>query len=193
MSSLSRPGSVAFCWSLQGSFSSFGYGGNERRNVRSISETRARPERTVSGRRRRIQAESLGDFAIGAFARARTEPHNSCPHRRALGNESLATCEKVGRIVNPGQVSDLIPNGSGVAKYPRELTSGERFFLENVFKHHQQEGDQSERMGRLRVLAREYATTIMTLCGPGPDRDEALRNVQQAAMWANASVVRCRQ
>ncbi len=89
-------------------------------------------------------------------------------------------------------MTDKIPNGSGAACYPRELTPIEVFTLDNIFKHHAQEGDQGERQGRLRVFARQYATLIMELCAPGPDRDEALKNVQQAAMWSNASVVRVR-
>lgn len=87
---------------------------------------------------------------------------------------------------------DLIPNGSGVAKYPRTLTEEEWAFLDNVFKHHTQEGDQAERQGQLRKAANNYALLIMELCAPGVDRDNALKNVQQAAMWANASVVRVR-
>lgn len=88
---------------------------------------------------------------------------------------------------------EIIPNGSGIGRFPRVLTTEESAFLDNVFKHHTQEGDQMERQGRLRNAATAYAVLIMELCGPGPDRDEALRNVQQAAMWSNASVVRCRE
>lgn len=89
-------------------------------------------------------------------------------------------------------MSDVIGNGSRPALYPRALSADDIAFLDNVFKHHVQEADQTERQGRLRGAARIYATLVLELCGPGPDRDEALKNVQQAAMWANASVVRCR-
>lgn len=87
---------------------------------------------------------------------------------------------------------EIIPNGSGIGRFPRVITEEEQKFLDNVFKHHTQEGDQAERQGRLRRGATEYAILIIELCAPGVDRDEALRNVQQAAMWSNASVVRVR-
>jgi hypothetical protein len=60
--------------------------------------------------------------------------------------------------------------------------------LENIFSYHKPHGDQPERYERIRAYAKGLATEIFHLCPESPERTLALRKVQEACMFANASI-----
>lgn len=60
--------------------------------------------------------------------------------------------------------------------------------LNNLFTHHPPKGDQVERYQKIREAGKELATLIEEFCPPGIERTEALLNVRQAVMWANAAI-----
>jgi hypothetical protein len=62
--------------------------------------------------------------------------------------------------------------------------------LENNFTYHPPKGDQQERYVRLRDEAKGLAGTILDLCPDSRERSVALTNLEQAVMWANASIAR---
>ncbi len=64
----------------------------------------------------------------------------------------------------------------------------EKKALNNLFVHHPPKGDQVERYQKIREAGKELATIIEGSCPPGIERAEALLNVRQAVMWANAAI-----
>lgn len=62
--------------------------------------------------------------------------------------------------------------------------------IENNFQYHKPIGDQQERYGELRQKARELAFTIQALCPESREKSVAFTNLEQAVMWANASIAR---
>lgn len=62
------------------------------------------------------------------------------------------------------------------------------FNTEQVFQYHAPHGTQQERYIALRAKAKELADLIITDCPPSREASLALTNVQQAVMWANASI-----
>lgn len=60
--------------------------------------------------------------------------------------------------------------------------------IENIFTYHAANADQTERYQRIREWAKELATIINRDCPESREKSLALTNLQQAVMWANASI-----
>lgn len=60
--------------------------------------------------------------------------------------------------------------------------------IENTFTYHRPFGTQPERYEHLRAVAKELATAITLHCPESREKSLALTAVQQAVMWANASI-----
>jgi hypothetical protein len=63
----------------------------------------------------------------------------------------------------------------------------------NRFTYHAPSGDQPERYEKLRAKGRELAELINDLCPESREKLLAVTQVEQAVMWANASVARAAQ
>lgn len=61
---------------------------------------------------------------------------------------------------------------------------------ENKFKYHAPKGNQAERYEALRNKAKELAHMIDELCPNSREKSIAMTNLEQASMWANASIAR---
>lgn len=63
--------------------------------------------------------------------------------------------------------------------------------IENNYTYHPPIGDQAERYTSIRAKAKELAQLIEDSC-PSNNREKALAftNLEQAVMWANASIAR---
>lgn len=73
---------------------------------------------------------------------------------------------------------------------PNEITEGEQQDLDNRFTYHAPKGTQAARYESLRGVAKVLAETITQYCPPSRERALALTNLEQASMWANASIAR---
>lgn len=62
--------------------------------------------------------------------------------------------------------------------------------IENNFKYHTPKGNQTERYESLRNKAKELAHLIDDLCPNSREKSLAQTNLEQAVMWANASIAR---
>lgn len=62
------------------------------------------------------------------------------------------------------------------------------FNVDRAFVYHAPHGDQPERYQRLRAAFRATALAIENLCPVSAERTRALRKIQEAVMWANASI-----
>jgi hypothetical protein len=60
--------------------------------------------------------------------------------------------------------------------------------IENIFTYHKPFGTQAERYETLRTTARTLAGMINEGCPESREKALALTNLQQAIMWANASI-----
>lgn len=60
--------------------------------------------------------------------------------------------------------------------------------LAEVFKYHAPKGNQGERYDLIRNEAKGFANMIERLCPNSVERDEAIKRIQAAVMWANASI-----
>ena len=60
--------------------------------------------------------------------------------------------------------------------------------IENTFTYHKPFGNQQERYEEIRKTARAVAHKIEGSCPPSREKSLALTNLQQAIMWANASI-----
>lgn len=60
--------------------------------------------------------------------------------------------------------------------------------INKTFQYHAPKGDQPERYIALRNKAREFAEAVQELCPESREQSVALTNIQQAVMWANASI-----
>lgn len=72
----------------------------------------------------------------------------------------------------------------------RTLTREERDRLEKDFVYHSLRGDQPARYKIIREMAKDYAARIMTLCPDSREKSLALTKLEEAVMWANASIAR---
>lgn len=70
------------------------------------------------------------------------------------------------------------------------LSDEDRAYLDRTFTYHSPTGDQAGRYVAIRASARIAAETILLMCPPSRERSLALTNLEQAVMWANASVAR---
>lgn len=62
--------------------------------------------------------------------------------------------------------------------------------IENNFKYHAPKSDQSTRYERLRKKAKELAYLIDGLCPDSREKSLAMTKLEEAVMWANASIAR---
>jgi hypothetical protein len=60
--------------------------------------------------------------------------------------------------------------------------------LENIFRYHPPKDDQPKRYETIRSLGHGFAEAIENLCPPSAERDEAIKKIREAVMWANASI-----
>lgn len=73
-------------------------------------------------------------------------------------------------------------------KYP--ITEADRQRLDAAFTYHAPQEDQPERYVAVRAAARSLAELMMACCPPSRERSLALTELEQAVMWANASIAR---
>lgn len=62
--------------------------------------------------------------------------------------------------------------------------------LDNNFKYHAPKDTQQERYVSIRDFAKELAQHLLLLCPPSRELSLALTNLEEAVMWANASIAR---
>jgi hypothetical protein len=62
--------------------------------------------------------------------------------------------------------------------------------IENAFTYHAPKGDQAERYTEIRDKAKELALLLDVRCPNSREKSLALTNLEQAIMWANASIAR---
>lgn len=62
--------------------------------------------------------------------------------------------------------------------------------IENAFTYHAPRGDQPARYEHLRSKAKDLATLIETLCPASREASLAMTKLEEAVMWANASIAR---
>ena len=62
--------------------------------------------------------------------------------------------------------------------------------LENRFSYHPPKGDQAVRYGELRAKAKELAIVINELSPDSREKSLAITHLEDAIMWANASIAR---
>ena len=60
--------------------------------------------------------------------------------------------------------------------------------IQNTFTYHRPFGDQPQRYERIREVARSLALTIQKCCPESREKSLALTKLQEAVMWANASI-----
>lgn len=60
--------------------------------------------------------------------------------------------------------------------------------IANIFTYHKPFGNQGERYETLRTTARTLANIINDACPESREKSLAITNLQQAIMWANASI-----
>ncbi len=64
------------------------------------------------------------------------------------------------------------------------------FDIENTFTYHTPKDDQPARYNSIREKAKELASMISTLCPESRERSLAFTKIDEAVMWANASIAR---
>ena len=60
--------------------------------------------------------------------------------------------------------------------------------LDNIFTYHKPINDQQERYVAIREKAKELAKLLEASCPESREKSLAFTNIQQAVMWANASI-----
>jgi hypothetical protein len=66
----------------------------------------------------------------------------------------------------------------------------EKARLDKDFTHHPPKPDQAPRYKEIRDEARDFAEVILVSCPPSRERSLALTALEEAVMWANASIAR---
>ena len=62
--------------------------------------------------------------------------------------------------------------------------------IENRFTYHAPQGDQPWRYASIRDKAKEFAYMLQALCPKSDELRTALERIEEATMWANASIAR---
>lgn len=62
--------------------------------------------------------------------------------------------------------------------------------FDNVFTYHKPAGDQPQRYEAIRAKGKELAELINQSCPPSRERSLAFTKIEEAVMWANASISR---
>ena len=70
------------------------------------------------------------------------------------------------------------------------ITDAEKAKAENNFSYHAPKGNQAERYENLRYGAKYLALNILNKCPDSRERSLALTKLEEAVMWANASIAR---
>ena len=60
--------------------------------------------------------------------------------------------------------------------------------IDNTFTYHAPHGDQLGRYREIREKAKEFAGLLVKHCPESREKSLAFTNLQQAVMWANASI-----
>lgn len=60
--------------------------------------------------------------------------------------------------------------------------------IEELLTYHKPNAEQTEAYGEIATAAKDFMTTIIVQCPPGPARSRALNMVADARMVANASI-----
>lgn len=60
--------------------------------------------------------------------------------------------------------------------------------IERAFTYHPPKGNQAERYENLREKAKSFASLINDLCPESREKSIAITKIQEASMWANASI-----
>jgi hypothetical protein len=68
------------------------------------------------------------------------------------------------------------------------MTDKETRQIDNIFTYHAPGGTQQGRYEALRGYAKVFATATMECCPDSRERSLAITAIQQAVMWANASI-----
>jgi len=62
------------------------------------------------------------------------------------------------------------------------------FNLDNLFTYHKPIKDQPERYERIRAQGKAMAEFLILSCPDSAELTKAIRKIQEAVMWANASI-----
>lgn len=73
---------------------------------------------------------------------------------------------------------------------PSTPRAADRYDIDNIFTYHTPFGTQQVRYVKLRNSAKATALDVLELCPPSAERTLALRKIEEAVMWANASIAR---
>ncbi|ALA07219.1 putative phosphomannomutase [Brevibacillus phage SecTim467] len=65
-----------------------------------------------------------------------------------------------------------------------------KYDVDNIFTYHPPKEGQPEKYTELRAEAKKLANIVLGLCPNSAERTLALRNIEQAMFWANASIAR---
>ena len=60
--------------------------------------------------------------------------------------------------------------------------------IDRYFTYHKPVGSQPQRYESIREMGKDLARVIKSECPPSPESTIAIRKVQEAVMWANASI-----
>ena len=60
--------------------------------------------------------------------------------------------------------------------------------ITELFTYHRPVGDQPERYEKINAKAQELALLVNELCPESAEKTKAIRKIQSARMWANASI-----
>lgn len=70
------------------------------------------------------------------------------------------------------------------------LTPADVAYLARAFTYHPPVGNQVDRYALIRAQTHRLAETILLTCPPTRERASALTRLEEAMMWANASIAR---
>jgi len=62
--------------------------------------------------------------------------------------------------------------------------------IDERYVYHRPTPEQTERYGRLRAKAKEFAELVAAYCPDSPERETAFTRIDEAVMHANASIAR---
>jgi hypothetical protein len=81
-----------------------------------------------------------------------------------------------------------MPNETKPTEYPLDKRVADQ--IGRAFTYHPPKGDQQERYGALREMAREFAFAIAAKTPPGREQALALTKLEECVMFANAAIAR---
>lgn len=70
------------------------------------------------------------------------------------------------------------------------MTKEEQEILDNMFTYHPPREKQVEVYEQLRATAKEFAALVVNICPDSDERGKAVARINEAVMWANASIAR---